>query len=87
MKALTNAIALADAFSMHGSIDDALRAWDAEQSAEGNRLVTLGQVMGRTFVQAVPEWKKMDEATMQQWWTALMNGQPWYVTNDALGQR
>lgn len=87
VKALTNAIALADAFSMHGSIDDALRAWDAEQSAEGNRLGTLGQVMGRTFVQAVPEWKKMDEATMQQWWTALMNGQPWYVTNDALGQR
>ncbi|MDH3602753.1 MAG: hypothetical protein OEU26_24340 [Candidatus Tectomicrobia bacterium] len=27
-----------------------LHTWDVEQSAEGRRLVTLGQIMGQAFV-------------------------------------
>jgi 2-polyprenyl-6-methoxyphenol hydroxylase-like FAD-dependent oxidoreductase len=45
VKALTNALALAGALTTSGTLDDALRAWDAVQSAEGRRLVTLGQIM------------------------------------------
>jgi 2,6-dihydroxypyridine 3-monooxygenase len=83
VKALTNAMALADALTTPGAIDDALRTWDAAQSAEGRRLVTLGQVMGRAFVQDVPAWQRMDAAAMEHWWMALMRGQHWYVTEDA----
>jgi len=82
VKALTNALALADALTTSGTLDDALRAWDAAQSAEGRRLVTLGQVMGRALVQDIPAWQQMDAAAMEHWWTALMRGQHWYVTED-----
>lgn len=87
VKALTNAMALADALTTPGTLDDALHAWDAVQSAEGRRLVTLGQVMGRAFVQDVPAWQQMDAAAMEHWWTALMRGQHWYVTEDARDQK
>jgi 2-polyprenyl-6-methoxyphenol hydroxylase-like FAD-dependent oxidoreductase len=86
VKALTDVLALADALTTTSALDDALRAWDAAQSAEGRRLVTLGQVMGRAFVQDVPAWQRMDAAAMEQWWTALMRGQHWYVTEDATDQ-
>lgn len=86
MKALSNALALADVATAPGDLDDALRAWDVAQSAEGRRLVTLGQVMGRAFVQDVPAWHQMDAAAMEHWWQALMRGQHWYVTEDARGQ-
>ena len=83
MKALTDAMALADAFTTSGALEDALHAWDTAQSAEGRRLVTLGQVLGRAFVQDVPAWQQMDATAMEHWWTALMRGQHWYVTEDA----
>ena len=83
VKALTNALALADVVTSPGDLDDALRVWDVVQSAEGRRLVTLGQVMGRAFVQDVPAWHQMDAAAMEHWWQALMRGQHWYVTEDA----
>jgi 2-polyprenyl-6-methoxyphenol hydroxylase-like FAD-dependent oxidoreductase len=86
VKALTNALALADALTTSGTLDDALRVWDAAQSAEGRRFVTLGQVMGRAFVQDVPAWQQMDATAMEHWWTALMRGQHWYVTEDATDQ-
>jgi 2-polyprenyl-6-methoxyphenol hydroxylase-like FAD-dependent oxidoreductase len=87
VKALTNAMALADVLTPPGVLADALDAWDAAQSAEGRRLVTLGQVMGRAFVQNVPTWQQMDATAMAHWWTALMRGQHWYVTEDARGQQ
>ena len=83
VKALTNALALSDALGAHGSLDDALEAWDQAQSAEGRRLVTLGQVMGQAFVQEPPAWPKMDGAAVAEWWSALMHDQHWYVTEDA----
>lgn len=86
VKALTDAMALADAFTTAGALEDALCAWDTTRSAEGRRLVTLGQVMGRAFVQDVPVWQQMDAAAMEQWWTALMREQHWYVTADARDQ-
>jgi 2-polyprenyl-6-methoxyphenol hydroxylase-like FAD-dependent oxidoreductase len=87
VKALTNAMTLAEALSTPGELEDALRAWDAAQSVEGRRLVTLGQVMGRAFVQDAPAWQQMDAAAMERWWTALMRGQHWYVTEDARAQQ
>jgi 2-polyprenyl-6-methoxyphenol hydroxylase-like FAD-dependent oxidoreductase len=87
VKALTNAMTLAEALTPPGAIDDALRAWDAVQSAEGRHLVTLGQVMGRAFVQDAPAWQQMDAGAMEHWWTALMRGQHWYVTEDARDQQ
>jgi 2-polyprenyl-6-methoxyphenol hydroxylase-like FAD-dependent oxidoreductase len=87
VKALTNAMALADALSTPGTLDDALNAWDVAQSTEGRRLVTLGQVMGRAFVQNTPAWQQMDAAAMEHWWTALMSDQHWYVTEDARDQK
>jgi 2,6-dihydroxypyridine 3-monooxygenase len=87
VKALTNAITLADALTVPDTLDDALRAWNAAQSAEGRRLVTLGQVMGRAFIQDAPAWQQMDAAAMEHWWTALMREQHWYVTEDARNEQ
>jgi 2-polyprenyl-6-methoxyphenol hydroxylase-like FAD-dependent oxidoreductase len=84
VKALTNALSLFDALGTHASTDDALEAWDTAQSAEGHRLVTLGQVMGKAFVQEPPAWQQMDSAAVAQWWSALMRDQHWYVTEDAI---
>jgi len=86
VKALTNALALSDALDAHGSVDHALEAWDREQSAEGRRLVTLGQAMGKAFVQEPPAWQTMDGTAVADWWSALMRGQHWYVTEDAARQ-
>jgi 2-polyprenyl-6-methoxyphenol hydroxylase-like FAD-dependent oxidoreductase len=86
VKALTDALALAEALTTTNALDDALCAWDVARSAEGRRLVTLGRVMGRAFVQDVPAWQQMDAAAMEHWWTALMRGQHWYVTEDATDQ-
>ena len=86
MKALTNALALSDALGAHGSLDDALEAWDQAQSAEGRRLVTLGQIMGKAFVQEPPAWETMDGAAVADWWSALMRDQHWYVTEDVSRQ-
>ncbi len=83
-KALTNALALWDALGTHNSINDALQTWDAAQSAEGNRLVTMGQVMGKAFVQEPPAWQQMDSTAVAHWWSALMQDQHWYVTEDAI---
>jgi 2-polyprenyl-6-methoxyphenol hydroxylase-like FAD-dependent oxidoreductase len=87
VKALANAMSLGDALSAPGSLDDALDAWDVAQSTEGRRLVSLGQVMGRAFVQNAPAWRQMDAAAMERWWTALMSDQHWYVTADAKDQK
>ena len=43
--------------------------------------------MGRAFVQDVPAWQQMDATAMEHWWTALMRGQHWYVTEDATDQQ
>ena len=84
VKALTNALALLDALGRPGAVDEALDGWDAAQSAEGHRLVTLGQVMGKAFVQEPPAWPTMDGAAVEQWWSTLMRDQHWYVTEDAM---
>jgi 2-polyprenyl-6-methoxyphenol hydroxylase-like FAD-dependent oxidoreductase len=83
VKALTNALALWGALGAHGAVDDALEAWDQAQSAEGHRLVMLGQVMGKAFVQEPPAWHTMDGAAVADWWSGLMRDQHWYVTEDA----
>src|SRR5262249_25759212 len=82
-KALTNALALNAMLTAGGSVDDALDAWDTAQRAEGERLVTMGQVMGKAFVQEPPPWLSMDSAAVARWWSALMQDQHWYVTEDA----
>jgi 2-polyprenyl-6-methoxyphenol hydroxylase-like FAD-dependent oxidoreductase len=87
VKALSAALALADALTTASTLEDAIGAWDAAQSAEGRRLVTLGQVLGRAFVQDVPAWQQMDATAMEHWWSALMRGQHWYVTENATDQQ
>jgi 2-polyprenyl-6-methoxyphenol hydroxylase-like FAD-dependent oxidoreductase len=83
VKAIANAITLADSLTTHNSLESALGQWDSEQSAEGNRLLTLGQTLGMALVQRVPDWKKMDEEDLQQWWTAIMSGKYWYATDES----
>lgn len=87
IKAITDAIALADSLTTHTSLDSALSKWDSEQSASGNKLVTLGQTLGMALVQKVPDWKKMDEDDMQQWWKGVMSDKYWYATDEYKEQK
>ena len=87
VKAITNAITLADSLTTHNSLDTALSRWDSEQSVAGNKLVTLGQTLGTALVQKVPDWKKMSEKDMEQWWTVVMSGKYWYATDEGREQR
>jgi len=68
LKAMHNCIALADALQSHAALDEALTAWDREETAYCNGLVTLGVQLGRALVLEAPDWSAMDETQMRRWW-------------------
>ena len=70
-KAITDAIALADALTTHQSVDTALAAWDKGQRSAGETLVTLGQSLGRALVTEAPDWQRIDDTAWQAWWAVI----------------
>ena len=86
VKAMTDAIALSEAIAENESLDAALDSWDEIQSAAGNRLVSLGRVLGEALVTDVPDWKSMTPTKMEEWFATVMSGQRWYAVDEAKGK-
>lgn len=70
LKAVNNAIALAEALTTHEDLEAALIAWDSAQTELGATLIAYGERMGRALVTEIPDWSTMDEAAMQHFWAA-----------------
>lgn len=70
-KAITNAIALADALTTYPSVEAALAAWDEKQRSAGEAVVRQGQRLGQVLVTEAPNWHELDETTLQAWWAEM----------------
>lgn len=72
LKSINDAIALGEALNGHGSIDEALGAWNASRTETNNQLVTYGSQLGRALVKEIPDWSKMDAEQMQRWFLSIV---------------
>ena len=82
VKAMEDAISSATALTTHDTVEDALHAWDVQQSAAGEKLVNLGRAMGTAMVKNRHDWGQMTATNMEQWWNATMTGKNWYTTDE-----
>jgi 2-polyprenyl-6-methoxyphenol hydroxylase-like FAD-dependent oxidoreductase len=67
-KGMNNAIDLTKALQSHDDVDAALAAWDAQETATGNRMAALGEQLERALIWSIPDFSHMDEAGMRAWW-------------------
>ena len=74
-KALTQAVSLACALREHDSLDEALRAWNAQERAVVDEIIEIGETMGRGTVLNTPDFKTMDEAGAKEWWMTKVRPQ------------
>ncbi|WP_395843104.1 FAD-dependent monooxygenase [Cystobacter fuscus] len=74
IKAQQQAMALSQALRTHGTLDEALRAWNEEVWEAGDKQVSLGKALGRAMLTEAPDWGAMDEARMVEWWDATTRG-------------
>jgi 2-polyprenyl-6-methoxyphenol hydroxylase-like FAD-dependent oxidoreductase len=78
-KGLEDALAIASAFSSGSSVADALAAYDAERWPEADRLVRLGQRMGRALVTDAPAWHDLVGHQLQALIERTLDGSGWYA--------
>jgi 2-polyprenyl-6-methoxyphenol hydroxylase-like FAD-dependent oxidoreductase len=72
LKGINDAIALSESLKTHTSVEEALTHWDRIQTATDNNLVRFGNQLGRALVKEIPDWSKMDAASMEKWFTSLI---------------
>jgi len=68
LEGMTNAMDLADALAVHDDIDDALDTWSKGQTRTGERMVALARQLERALIWSIPDFSRMDEAAMRNWW-------------------
>jgi 2-polyprenyl-6-methoxyphenol hydroxylase-like FAD-dependent oxidoreductase len=78
-KALQDALQLERALREAPSPADAVAAYDAQRTEQGNQLVSIGRALGRAQVEDTPDWNAMDAAGMAAWAEAMLNGRPHYL--------
>jgi 2-polyprenyl-6-methoxyphenol hydroxylase-like FAD-dependent oxidoreductase len=72
LKAINNAVALAEALQRHDSLEAALSGWNDEQTTMGNSMVRLGRQLGKAFVTGAEDWSRMDGTSMKQWFDSAI---------------
>lgn len=72
LKSMNDAISLSEMLKTHESVDEALTSWDSERTALNNRLVAYGGQLGRALVTEIPDWSKMNPASMKIWFDSLV---------------
>lgn len=77
-KALQDALTLERTCREHGSLDEALTAYDHERCVAGNELVELGRRLGRAQVEKTPDWASMTADDFEAWIRATLAGQRLY---------
>ncbi len=67
-KGYNNVRSLIDALQDQGSVDRALRQWDAMQVVIGRRLLALGEQMEQAFIWNPIDLSTADEKATREWW-------------------
>lgn len=86
LKSINDAIALGESIKAEGSLEEALRQWDASRTETNNKLVTYGNQLGRALVKEIPDWSTMDAKSMQSWFASIVEiPEPMQVKDRAHG--
>ena len=65
-KGMSDATALADSVKQGTSLEKALELWNEARTDENNHLVEFGNQVGRARVKEIPDWSKMNPASMEK---------------------
>jgi len=79
LKALEDAIALAQAVDEEASIEAALARYDVQRGSVGQQLVRVGQELGREQVVEAPRWAGLNEAKFDKWFGSGVTSTAWYA--------
>jgi len=71
-KGLTNVRDLVTALATPGGIDEALVGWSVRQTANGKRILALGEQMERALIWEPLDFATADAATAAAWWKAAV---------------
>lgn len=76
VKAMESAISLAQAMDPEEDVNihDRLTAWSEAQIAWDRKQIAYSQLVSRALITEPPNWVKMDNNAIDQWWSALMQG-------------
>jgi 2-polyprenyl-6-methoxyphenol hydroxylase-like FAD-dependent oxidoreductase len=69
-KGVNNAVDLTKALGSYGSVDEALAAWNTEETATGNRMAALGKQLEEALIWSIPDFSQMEEPAVRAWWEA-----------------
>jgi 2-polyprenyl-6-methoxyphenol hydroxylase-like FAD-dependent oxidoreductase len=72
LKSINDAIGLGEAIGSMASLETALSEWNAARTETNNNLVTYGNQLGRALVKEIPDWSTMDAASMQKWFSSIV---------------
>lgn len=72
LKGMNDAVGLADSLAAHDDVETALSEWDAAATERNTQLLRFGQQLGHALVENIPDWSKMDAASMEKWFTGLV---------------
>lgn len=72
LKGINDATALGDDLRNHSSLDEALAQWNRVRTETDNNLVRFGNQLGRALVTEIPDWSKMNAASMEKWFTSIV---------------
>ena len=72
LKGVNDAVALGEALKTHSSLEEALSNWDQTRTDTNNTLVRFGNQLGRALVLEIPDWSRMDAASMEKWFTSIV---------------
>ena len=81
LKGINDAVALGEALKTHTSIEEALCAWDTERTTANNNLVRFGNQLGQALVKEIPDWSKMDAASMEKWFSSIVTIQTEFLAS------
>ena len=81
-KALTNGIDLVKLIQNGQDLDLSALVfqWKEMQQHVANEEIPKAIAMGRALVTEPPDWTIMNQASMDHWWTEIMQGKTWYAT-------
>ncbi|MGA4838811.1 FAD-dependent monooxygenase [Streptomyces sp. G45] len=68
VKALQDATVLESAITTATTWPDALESYDVDRAVAGRTIVDLGRRLGRALVQETPDWRSLDQASLEAWW-------------------
>lgn len=81
IKAIQQAMDLADCLQHDTCLDTALDAWNAIAVSNGKQQVRLGQQLGQHMVTDTPDWQAMDAADVERWWHEITADQYVYFSD------